>query len=61
LVKQHSLAPFSPPAVHLVHPSREAELLRTTLLGLIRQTLAPLMRDSVSLPLLPQLPPPPPP
>ena len=33
----------------------------TTLLGLIRQTLAPLMRDSVSLPLLPQLPPPPPP
>lgn len=35
------------PAVQVVHPSREAEQLRSQLLGLIRNALQPLQRDRV--------------
>ncbi len=34
-------------AVQIVHPSREAEQLRSQLLGLIRNALQPLLRDRV--------------
>lgn len=42
-------ASFNPPhpAVTVVHPSREAEALRSQLLGLIRNALQPLLRDRV--------------
>lgn len=37
-----------PPAVHVVHPSREADQLRSLLLQLIRQAVQPLLQANVS-------------